>query len=236
MVVLCELFSTGFRFDASDLREQGPVDEAFLSQLSQDTRCVVLGGHARRVHEHLENTLSIFDEGKLLTRYTKLHAFGPSGEASCFLPGAALPLFRWRAAGALVQPAICYDLRFAELFLRGREAGAEMIVLASAWPSVREHHWRSLLVARAIECQAIVAACNALGECPAPMPQADGSRRMVPHPGASMVVSHVGSLLADAGSSVGVASAAIDMHEVRRWRTQFNVFADRRALPLPSIL
>jgi len=231
MLVLCELFSTGFRFDQADLRAQGPADEAFLQALSRDTGCIVVGGHALAQGNGLANAVSVFDSGSLLTQYAKLHLFGPGGEPSCFAPGSSLSLFRWPATGLLVQPAICYDLRFGPLFGAGREAGAEMIVIASAWPSVREHHWRTLLAARAIECQALVAACNALGECPAPRPASDGSRPLVPHPGASLVVSHLGEVLADGGRNEGAVSAPVDAAAIRAWRTTFNVQADRRAIP-----
>jgi predicted amidohydrolase len=231
MIVLCELFSTGFRFDAAELREQGPKDEAFVYALAKEFGCVVAAGHAAERRGKLFNVMSVVEEGKLLSQYAKLHTFGPGGEHHAFERGDALALFRWRAADVLVQPAICYDLRFGELFRGGNESGAEMIVISSAWPSVRVAHWRALVMARAIENQAMVAACNALGDCPAPMANAEGARPAVAHPGSSMIVSHVGEVLADAGAEVRVISAKVDASEIRAWRERFPIGRDRRVIP-----
>lgn len=235
MIVLCELFSTGFRFDDADLREQGPKDHAFAIALAQELRCTVIAGHAHAAAGNAEggslhNVVTIAGPRGLLGHYAKVHTFGPGQEHRAFARGTSIPLFRWEATGLLVQPAICYDLRFAELFRAGNAAGAEMIVIASAWPSVRVAHWRALLIARAIENQALVAACNAVGNCPAPLPASDGTRPLIAHPGNSLVVNHLGETIADAGNNACVVSAPADASAVRAWRERFPINNDRAAL------
>lgn len=235
MVVLCELFSTGFRFDVADLIEQGPQDEAFAHELARKHSCVVIAGHAwRSENRELFNVVSVMNTSGLVSRYAKMHAFSPGREHTTFAQGAELGLFRWQAANLVVQPAICYDLRFPEQFRSGCEAGAQMIVIASAWPSVRVAHWRALAIARAIENQSLVAACNALGECPAPLAATDGSRPMVVHPGSSLVISHQGELLADGAGRVGVVSANVDTSAIAAWRQQFPVANDRKVVAIPA--
>ena len=65
----------------------------------------------------------------------------------------------WGCAGL----AICYDLRFPELFRRYALEGARLLILPAAWPHPRRMHWRTLLRSRAIENQWFVAACNRVG-------------------------------------------------------------------------
>ena len=59
--------------------------------------------------------------------------------------------------------AICYDLRFPELFRKLALEGAEILCLPAEWPKPRQEHWRTLLRARAIENQLFVAAANCCG-------------------------------------------------------------------------
>ena len=55
---------------------------------------------------------------------------------------------------------ICYDLRFPEVSRQLAAHGAELIIIPAAWPDPRGQHWDTLLLARAIENQVYVAACN----------------------------------------------------------------------------
>ena len=59
--------------------------------------------------------------------------------------------------------AICYDLRFPELFRKLALDGAEIICLPAEWPTPRQEHWRTLLRARAMENQLFVVAANCCG-------------------------------------------------------------------------
>ena len=119
------------------------------------------------------NTSLIFDSnGRLLSRYRKVHRFDVD------LPGAvSVQESRWFAAGedaaAIATPlgilgtAICYDLRFPELFRGMSSAGAEVIVLPAAFTAVTgRDHWEVLLRARAIENQCYVVAPNQCGHPP----------------------------------------------------------------------
>ena len=80
---------------------------------------------------------------------------------------------------------VCYDLRFADEFWRLAPEVDAYLVPAN-WPAARGHHWRSLLVARAIENQAYVVGCNRVGEAPGGLAYA----------GDSMIVDPLGEVLA----------------------------------------
>ena len=116
-----------------------------------------------------------------------------------------------------VCPAICYDLRFPELFRVGLDHGAAMFTVIANWPEARRDHWRALLVARAIENQAIVAGVNRTGRDP-----------HLGYAGDSLVVGPRGEILLDGGSAEGVWSCVLDGGLVDGWRREFPAWRDRK--------
>ena len=79
---------------------------------------------------------------------------------------------------------------FPEIFRRGVQAGAEIMAVIAEWPRVREHHWLTLLTARAIENQCYVAGCNRVG-----------SDAKVEYAGRSVIVDPRGKVIVDAGAA-----------------------------------
>ena len=113
------------------------------------------------------NVARIFSrEGKEVAAYRKIHLFDALSvrESDTMTPGNLLPPVV-ELAGVRVGVAICYDLRFPELFRYLALQGAQVIVVPSAWYQgpVKEVHWTTLLQARAIENTLYVAGCNLVG-------------------------------------------------------------------------
>jgi predicted amidohydrolase len=117
-----------------------------------------------------------------------------------------------------VSPAVCYDLRFPELFRRAAGGGAELLAVIANWPVAREGHWATLLAARAIENQAYVAGCNRVG--------ADGNGLV--HSGRSRIVDPRGEVLADAGGEETIIRAKVDVDALREYRRKLPFLADMR--------
>ena len=113
---------------------------------------------------------------------------------------------------------VCYDLRFADEFWAVAPATDCYVVVAN-WPAARRHHWRSLLVARAIENQAYVVGVNRVG--------VDGNG--LEHAGDSMIVDPLGEVLASAAGGETVLVADVDPAVVAGVRARFPFLADRRA-------
>jgi predicted amidohydrolase len=113
--------------------------------------------------------------------------------------------------------AVCYDLRFPELFRAFASQGTEIFLVPSAWPAARLGHWRLLAQARALENQAYLVGCNAAGE--------DHGTALAGH---SMVVSPWGEVVAEAGDEPTVLRATIDLETVRSAREEFPALRDRR--------
>jgi predicted amidohydrolase len=162
------------------------------------------------------NTLVCFGpDGEKLGDYSKVHLYRLMNEDRFLSPGGRLTIIDlpWGSAGL----AICYDLRFPEIFRSYAVAGAELIILPAEWPRPRLAHWRTLLRARAIENQMFVIACNRVGETTADQ-----------FPGHSAVIDPWGKAVVEGGEDEALLTVEIDLAEVGRFRDMMPVFEDRR--------
>ena len=112
---------------------------------------------------------------------------------------------------------ICYDLRFPELSRRLALEGADVIVVSAQWPRPRQDHWRTLLLARAIENQLFVVAANCCGLI-----------GKLDYFGMSMIIDPKGEVLAEGGGEPCEISAALDYRRIADWRASIPCFNDRR--------
>ena len=218
LVVLPEMFATGFSFDLTKTLEPDPSPtQTFLSELAIDHRVTVVGGMVRAgKHSKGRNeAVVIGPSGELMARYCKMHPLTFSGETESHEKGENLVLFEW--GGFVASPFICYDLRFPEVFRRSVKRGAELLVIIALWPLSRVEHWTALLTARAIENQAWVIGVNRCGTEP-----------KVEYPGRSQVVDPKGNVVLDAGLTEGIASTEIDRAVLTQWRNEFPALPDMR--------
>jgi nitrilase len=201
----------------------------FLRGVARSQRIHVHGGSiAERAGEKLFNTTVLFDpEGREVARYRKIHLFdivAPDGtgyrESATFGSGAEIVT---SALGDLkVGLAICYDVRFPELFLALRRAGAELIFLPAAFTlQTGRDHWEPLLRARAIESQCWLAAPATWGR----HQQRDEVRTTYGH---SLVCDPWGTIVARVSDGIGWATARIDRAVTERVRRDMPVLEHRR--------
>lgn len=229
LIVLPEMFATGFSFHIERTADQGGGTLRFLESLAQDFGATIQGGRtiAGEAGGKARNVMTVVasDQGKAARQraeYAKIHPF--QREADVIAGGGEVMIYPWCDAGGRevkVCPVICYDLRFPELFRRGLELGAEVYAIGACWPSVRHAHWRALSIARAIENQAFVIACNRAGDDPA---NAGGLH----YAGGSLVVSPMGEVVGELGEGPGVLSVPLNVGEVDAWRGKFGAWKDRR--------
>lgn len=173
------------------------------------------------------NTTLVFNpEGDEIARYRKIHRFditAPDGtvyrESDVFNAGEQVATYTVK--GFNLGCAICYDLRFSELFLALQERGVDVIVLPAAFTyQTGRDHWEILVRARAIETQTYMLATGQTG-------RHDGGARQTW--GHSMIVNPWGQLLADAGDTTGFVTATLEKPEVEIVRARVPVRAHRRA-------
>jgi len=200
-----------------------PVDGPFMAGVRGIAReldiHIVIGmveqtGEASR----FSNTLvAVSPAGDILATYRKLHLYDAFGETES----------AWVRPGDIEEPQVfpfedftvglqtCYDLRFPEVTRRLVDAGATLVVVPSEWVRgpLKEHHWRTLAVARALENTIFLAA-------------ADHSPPI--GVGNSMIVDPMGVELASVGELVDVAVATINPDRVATVRRVNPALALRR--------
>ena len=173
--------------------------------------------------ERIHNTTVVFDRsGTEIARYRKIHMFditAPDGtkyhESAAFARGESAVTYR--CEDMIIGCAICYDLRFPELFQRLAAKGAEMIALPAAFTlQTGKDHWEVLCRARAIETQTYVCAPAQTGT----HMDAKGPRQTYGH---SLVADPWGHVIAKASDGSGIVSARIDRALVKKIRAQIPV-------------
>ncbi|MFD4374473.1 nitrilase-related carbon-nitrogen hydrolase [Streptomyces sp. NPDC058486] len=222
LVVLPELWATGyFAFDDYE-RTAEPLDGPTARSLGEAAREAGVHLHAGSIVERgadggLYNTSLLFGpDGTLLHHYRKFHLFGHDSRETALLSRGDELRAHGTAVGRLGLAA-CYDLRFPELFRVLADDGAEVFVVAAAWPAARIAHWRLLLQSRALENQAWVLACNAAGR--------QGETELGGH---SVVIDPRGLVVAEAGAADTTVEAEFDPADTARARAEFPAFTDRR--------
>ncbi len=206
----------------------GPAYE-FLREAARGAGVWVHGGSIiERGPEKLHNTTLVFDpEGREVARYRKIHLFditGPDGTGyrESALYGGGADIVTFDAEGTRFGLSICYDMRFPELYLALRRAGAEAILVPSNFTLMTgKDHWEVLLRARAIETQCWVIAAASHGTY-----EERGAARQVY--GHSLVADPWGHVVARCSDGTGWATARLDPALTARVRRDMPVLAHRK--------
>lgn len=216
LAVLPEMWSCGYDYrNLTELAQQTPEVLRRWQEVCRETGLVSVGSLPEFEDGHIFNTAYVIDRGEIVGRYRKLHLFSTMQEDR-FLTAGNSSLVVDTSIGRL-GIAICYDLRFPELFRKLALAGAEIICLPAEWPKPRQEHWNTLLRARAIENQLFMVAANCCG--------IQGKLDFFGH---SQLISPLGSLLAFAGEEETELVAEFDFAEMDQYRKQINILGDRR--------
>jgi predicted amidohydrolase len=224
LVVLTEMFPTGFSMDAARVAEPegGPTTDWLLSRAAAEGVWLCgsvaiwpAGTDLAAPGARAVNRFLVAGPDGSLARYDKLHPFSYAGEHEHYAAGTERGLVL-EVDGVRVAPFVCYDLRFADEFWDLAPA-VDCYVVVANWPTARRAHWQALLVARAIENQAYVVGVNRVGE-------GDG----IPYSGDSRVVAPSGEVLAGAAEIETVLLADVDPEVVAATRARYPFLADRR--------
>lgn len=220
LIVLPEMFSTGFSMDVEAVAESKKSGtEKFLASLAWQYQSHVVGGLVNKDPSSGKgrNELAIYDaSGRPVALYQKNHTFSYASESDYYHSGEGLALFKWH--DFMVCPLICYDLRFPEIFRKAVRAGADLFTVSANWPEARIGHWKTLLEARAIENLAYVVGVNRIGSDP-----------KVSYPGQSRIVDHHGEVRAEAGDEEVALVAELDFGDLQAWRREFPALDDMKA-------
>jgi omega-amidase len=216
LAVLPEMWSSGYDYKRLEKHAaETPRILERLSRLTAEHQMVVVGSLPEAAGGKIYNTAYVVDCGVVLGSYRKLHMFSMMGEDRFLSPGDKT-LVVSTSAGRL-GIAICYDLRFPEIFRKMALEGAEIVCLPAEWPKPRLEPWQILLRARAMENQLFVAAANCCG--------IQGTLDFF---GRSLLLSARGEILAEGGEIDTELIATFSYQEMVDYRAQIRCYHDRR--------
>ncbi|WP_144884654.1 deaminated glutathione amidase [Leclercia adecarboxylata] len=204
-----------------------PLDGSFLTMLlaesARNELTTVLTVHVPSTAGRAINTLVALRGGRIVEQYAKLHLYDAFNIQESRLVDAGTkvpPLIE--IEGIRVGLMTCYDLRFPEMALNLALAGAEVLVLPAAWVRgpLKEHHWSTLLAARALDTTCYVVAA---GEC--------GNKNI----GQSRIIDPLGVTIAAAAEGPALLIAEISQQRITLVRQQLPVLRNRRFAP-PQLL
>ncbi|MFT4282051.1 carbon-nitrogen hydrolase family protein [Microbacterium sp.] len=213
-------------FDGSLAENAEPLDGPFvtaLTGLAGEYGLTIVAGLLEQAGQgRVRNTVVAVDSHGLRARYRKLHLFDAFGqrESDWIEPGDLEAPQTFEVAGVVCGLLTCYDLRFPEVGRLLADAGVELALVPAQWVRgpLKEHQWRTLLHARAIENTFFVAAADH----PPPLGV-----------GASMIVDPLGVEVAGVGTATEVAVAHLDPAAVPRVRRINPALALRRFAVIP---
>jgi len=213
LVVLPEMFSTGFSMDAQSLAEDmdGPT-VGWMREEAAALGCVITGSLIIREQGRCYNRLVWARPDGTTGHYDKRHLFRIASEQDHYAPGArrvVVEVKGWR-----VCPMICYDLRFP-VWSRSRD-DYDLLLYVANWPQRRAHAWSTLLKARAIENLSYVVGVNRIGK--------DGNGAT--YAGDSVALDFLGQPLSSEGGGDRVETAVLDLESLHAYRQSFPAHLD----------
>lgn len=225
VVVVPEDWATGFSDEMFHHMEDfiepenGP-SMTVLCELAKQYRVWVVGGSIGTLHADGKMRLTTYlidREGNTIGDYSKMHLYSDMDEHVPFANGHKSEVFDTELGRLGLM--ICYDIRFGELARTYALKKADVLVVTSNFPNPRVNHWRTLLIARAIENQMFVVACNRVGPSP-----------MGTYCGHSMIIDPWGDVLAEGGDQEEIIFGSIDYTKTREVRDLIHMFRDRQPL------
>jgi len=220
LVLLPEIWNIGyFAFDAYH-HESESLEGSTVSMLREKAcakGCFVFGGSiVENTDGAYYNTSVLIDRlGTIVGRYRKIHLYGhQSEEAKLLARGDAVTVVDTELGK--MGLSTCYDLRFPELYRKMAGMGAEVFLVASAWPFPRLEAWLMLNRVRALENQVFLVSSNCTG-----------SNRGKAFVGHSMIVDPWGTPLATGGDYECIVRSEFDVAQVHETRSTFSGFRDR---------
>ena len=212
-IVLQEMTDTGWSMKLNEIAGIGTV--SWACDVATRFGIWIQVGWADCVDGNGKNCVTICSpSGDAVASYTKIHTCNPLNEGKYYGRGEELIILD--LGNVTICPLICYDVRFPELWRHAALAGVDVFTVSSSWPRPRIHHWRSLLIARAIENQAFVVGSNRVGK-----------DDLATWGGLSIAIDPLGEVIAEASETdVTTVSATIDPEIARKWKKEFQALDD----------
>ena len=219
VVVLPEMFSTGFSMKPEQFAEtmNGPTVE-WMKKISIQHKIILTGSLMIKDNNHYFNRLIWMLPNGSLGYYDKRHCFAYAGEDKHYTAGNKRLIAQVK--GWKINLQVCYDLRFP-VWARQEQnengsAEYDVLLYVANWPERRNHAWKTLLTARAIENQSYVIGVNRVGN--------DGNE--IYHSGDSMVIDPLGEILYQKQHDEDVFTITLEKEKLEQIRNKFPFWKD----------
>lgn len=215
LIVLPEMFSTGFTMSANKVAEDmnGKAVE-WLKKTTAEKKCVITGSLVIKEENKYYNRLVWMKPDGTHETYDKRHLFRMGEENNTYTAGKKRIITNIK--GWKICPLVCYDLRFP-VWCRNVNHEYDLLVFVANWPEIRNYPWKQLLIARAIENQVYLAGVNRIGK--------DGNG--FKHTGDSAVINPKGTITSKTkADEEAIETVTLSWKELEDFRKAFPVAMD----------
>lgn len=166
LVVLPEMFSTGFTMNAENVAEtmDGPTVSWMLAEAKKRSFSI-MGSLVIEENGHFFNRLLNISPDGRIDSYDKMHLFSLAKEDEHYTSGKETRIISIKGWNIMLQ--VCFDLRFQTPFaneVKQDQFKYDVLINVANWPAIRSTHWKALLRSRAIENQCYVIGVNRVGK------------------------------------------------------------------------
>ncbi|WP_373330957.1 amidohydrolase [Salmonirosea aquatica] len=215
VIVLPEMFSTGFSMDAPALAEvMNTTTTRWMKLIAAQTQALVIGSFQVKEEGTYYNRLLCVRPDGTYEVYDKRHLFRMGAEHEVFKAGSQRLIVDWK--GWRICPLVCYDLRFPVWSRQNSQNLYDLLLYVANWPAARSYAWNTLLRARAIENLCYVVGVNRIGT--------DGNG--IDHRGGSIVVDFLGEVSTDLGEAESEKVVHLAKEPLEKYRQRFPAHLD----------
>jgi predicted amidohydrolase len=214
IIVLPEMFASGFSMNPQKFAEKpGGTIFSWMKKTAAEKSAAILGSIITfEDNKYYNRLIWIQPDGQFL-HYDKRHLFSFAGEDKHYTGGTSKLIVNYK--GWRIRPLICYDLRFP-VWSRNRN-DYDLLIYVANWPQRRNHAWKSLLAARAIENQCYTIGVNRVGQ--------DGNG--IEHSGDSVFIDYNGLPISRIlPFEEKVATFSISFSELNEYKSKFAFWRD----------
>lgn len=217
IIVLPEMFSTGFSMNAKNLAEKMDGETVqWMKKIASEKKVILAGSVIIEENGQYYNRLIwMLPTGDFGT-YDKRHLFAFGDEHSHYTPGNKKLIASVK--GWKIQLQVCYDLRFPVWSRQDyfSDNNYDVLINVANWPEKRKLAWQTLLRARAIENQCFVVGVNRVGS--------DG--KQIPYSGESTVVGPLGEILYQKADEEDIFTIVLEKERLTQARNEFPFWKD----------
>ena len=224
IVILPEMFTTGFSMRVKELAETMDGDTVEWMKMVSNKNGIVLTGSVmiEEAEKYYNRLIWMLPNGQY-GYYDKRHLFAYGEEDQHYSAGNKRLIASVK--GWKINLQVCYDLRFpvwarqSPLSSRrgaGGEVEYDVLIYVANWPERRSHAWKTLLCARAIENQCYVIGVNRVGD----------DAKNIHYSGNSLVIDPMGQVLYHMADEEDINTITLSKEKLQEVRTKFPFLND----------